>query len=144
MAKPFFRETRAVQLRTVFSGAPCLKLSVDDYMVRAGHAPGVMCAAMQQRFFVRGACAILSHPCDFFPAMSSVPMLSTNFGDKSRRWYWSAVIVARVRYPQIQRWRGGRDCKWKKRFVYRSLFYPDVFAMFLSRHPPCTTRRKRR
>ena len=31
MAKPFFRETRAVQPRTVFSGAPCLKLSVDSY-----------------------------------------------------------------------------------------------------------------
>ena len=31
MAEPFFRETRAVQLRTVFGDAPCLKLSVDGY-----------------------------------------------------------------------------------------------------------------
>ena len=36
MAKPFFRETRAVQKRTVFGDAPCLKLSVDGYIC---HAP---------------------------------------------------------------------------------------------------------
>ena len=34
MAEPFFRETRAVQPRTVFGDAPCLKLSVDGYSVR--------------------------------------------------------------------------------------------------------------
>ena len=37
MAKPFFRETRAVQPRTVFSGAPCLKFSADDYNNRPKH-----------------------------------------------------------------------------------------------------------
>jgi len=31
MAPPFFRGTRAVQKRTVFGDAPCLKLSVDGY-----------------------------------------------------------------------------------------------------------------
>jgi len=31
MAPPFFRETRAVQPRTVSSDTPCLKLSVDGY-----------------------------------------------------------------------------------------------------------------
>ena len=31
MAKPFFRETRAVQPRIVFGDAPCLKLSMDGY-----------------------------------------------------------------------------------------------------------------
>ena len=30
--EPFFRETRAVQRRTAFSGAPCLKLSVYGYI----------------------------------------------------------------------------------------------------------------
>ena len=32
MAEPFFRETRVVQLRTIFGNAPCLKLSVDGYI----------------------------------------------------------------------------------------------------------------
>ena len=31
MAQPFFRETRAVQMRTAFGDAPCLKLSVYRY-----------------------------------------------------------------------------------------------------------------
>ena len=35
MAEPFFRETRAVQMRTVFSGAPCLRLSVYCYINQA-------------------------------------------------------------------------------------------------------------
>ena len=35
MAEPFFRETRVVQLRTVFGNAPCLKLSVDGYIKKS-------------------------------------------------------------------------------------------------------------
>jgi len=35
MAPPFFRETRAVQPRTVFGDTPCLKLSVDGYISRS-------------------------------------------------------------------------------------------------------------
>ena len=38
MVEPFFRETRAVQPRTVFDDAPCLKFSVDGYSERSGHA----------------------------------------------------------------------------------------------------------
>ncbi|MFC2502872.1 MAG: alternative ribosome rescue factor ArfA [Cardiobacterium sp.] len=34
MAPPFFRGTRAVQMRTAFGDAPCLKLSVDGYKSR--------------------------------------------------------------------------------------------------------------
>ena len=40
MAKPFFRETRAVQMRTVFGDAPCLKLSVDGYKSPNGFFAG--------------------------------------------------------------------------------------------------------
>ena len=62
MAEPFFRETRAVQKRTVFGDAPCLKLSVDGYtysspafvyvstgrQYRRGNGDGIKTAVMRK------------------------------------------------------------------------------------------------
>ena len=76
MAKPFFRETRAVQKCTVFGDAPCLKLSVNGYTIEKISRP---LRALQGRRIFGVAIQICVDNRDFEQALRFAAIFSLNF-----------------------------------------------------------------
>ena len=86
------------------------------------------CAENQQRHFVCCRNASRRQHYAFRRRPSSPATLSTKFGDKPLPPRWTEATALPSGYAQIQRWRDGKDCKRKKRFVYRGFFYFIVLS----------------